>query len=128
ISDFRGTIHLSVVLWDGTTQPVTPESVDLAGATGWTGEVTLPGVTGAPLRLRAMDDSGNFGDSLPFDLMRVVVLNLRAADLAWDPARNRLYASVPAGAGGTNANSVIVIDPVNAQISGAVLTGQDPGQ
>ena len=126
IGGFAGRVDLSLVLEDGTLQPVTPVSVNLSGETGWTGTITFPGVDAAPLRLRAADSNGNFGDSIAFDIMRV--LNLTAGDLAWDPTRSQLYASVPASAGGSNANQVIVIDPVNVRISSSVLTGQDPGQ
>jgi hypothetical protein len=59
--------------------------------------------------LRATDATGNVGNSIPFDTMRA--LDLTAADLVWDPAPARFYASVPADAGGTNANKVVVIDP-----------------
>ena len=126
IGGFAGRVDLSLVLEDGTLQPVTPVSVNLSGETGWTGTITFPGVDAAPLRLRAADSNGNFGDSIAFDIMRV--LNLTAGDLAWDPTRSQLYASVPASTGGSNANQVIVIDPVNVRISSSVLTGQDPGQ
>ncbi|TMP97087.1 MAG: hypothetical protein E6L09_13900, partial [Verrucomicrobia bacterium] len=126
IGGFAGRVDLSLVLEDGTLQPVTPVSVNLSGETGWTGTITFPGVDAAPLRLRAADSNGNFGDSIAFDIMRV--LNLTAGDLAWDPTRSQLYASVPASAGGSNANQVIVIDPVNVRISSSVLTGQDSGQ
>lgn len=125
ISGFAGTVNLSVVLPGGTTQPLTPATATLAAA-GWTGTVTLPAVNSAPLRLRAVDSSGNSGESSAFDIMRV--LSLTAADLAWDASRGRIYASVPAAAGGTYANRVVAIDPATLQITGSVTTGQDPGQ
>lgn len=124
ISGVAGDVNLSVLLGDGTTQLVTPPSVHLTGTTGWAGNITLPPVSAAPLRLRATDASGNTGDSIAFDTMRV--LDLVAADLLWDSSRSRLYASVPANAGGTNANRVVAIDPATTGIVGSVATGQNP--
>ncbi len=126
ISGFAGSVNLHVVLPGGSTQPVTPATALLTGTTGWTGSVTLPVVSAAPLRLRATDASGNTGDSNAFDIMRV--LTLTTADLLWDAARSRIYASVPATAGGSYANQVVTIDPATLQITGSVTTNQDPGQ
>jgi len=95
-------VNLSLVLPDGSTQPLTPATALLTGATGWTGNVTLPNVTAPPLRLRATDANGYTGDSNSFDIMRVLALT--TADLVWDGTRSRIYASVPNSAGGTYAN------------------------
>jgi hypothetical protein len=126
ISNLVGAVSLSVVLPDGTTRPMNPASVNLSGGNGWTGSVAFPAVASAPLRLRASDGRGATGDSLPFDILRV--LNLTAADLAWDSVRNRLYASVPANASDTNANRIVAINPGDLQFTGSALTAQNPGQ
>src|SRR4030095_3262728 len=63
INGFSGTASLSIVLPDGSTQSVTPASVTLSGASGWTGTVTFPVVSATPLRLRASDSSGLSSDS-----------------------------------------------------------------
>jgi hypothetical protein len=126
IGGFTGTVSLSVVQPDNATLPLTPSTVNLTGAAGWTGSVAFPKVAASPLRLRASNGNGNSSDSAPFDLMRMV--NLTAADLVWDSVRNRFYASVPSGAGGTNANRVVIIDPASAEISGGVSLTQNPGQ
>lgn len=125
LTSYAGTVSLFVVLPDGTTQPLAPATVSLSGSTGFSGSVTVPAVSGAPLRLRATDVLGNTGDSSAFDVMRV--LNLTAADLIWDGTRGRIYASVPSTAP-TNTNQVVAIDPVTAQITKTNLVGQSPGQ
>lgn len=124
ISGFSGDASLGVVQPDGTVQPVTPAIVTLAGTNGWTGNVTLPADVALPVRLRATDSNGYTGDSMAFDVMRVIPL--MAADIVWDASRRRIYASVPAAAGGTHANQVVAIDPTSLEISGSVTVGQDP--
>ena len=120
------SVALSVVLPDGTSQALVPSNAVISGSAGWTGAVTIPMVVGSPLKLRATDGSGEFGDSIPFDLMRS--LELKAADLLWDQPRARIYASVPAAANGPHANKVVAIDPVTLQITGSVTTNHDPGK
>lgn len=121
-----GTVNLSLVRPDGTTQPLTPPTAVLSGSAGWTGSVTLPAVTVGPLKLRATGTGGITGDSSFFDPLNV--LSLTTADLLWDGVRKRIFASVPATAGGAYANQVVAIDPATLQITGSVTTGQDPGQ
>ena len=125
ISPAAGTVKLELVLPDSSTQSLTPASATLSG-TGWSGNVTIPAVTSAPLRLRARDNNGNTGDSASFDLLRP--LALPAADLVWDPARNLIYASVPSAASSAYANKVVAINPATLQIVGSVTTNQDPGR
>jgi len=124
ISGFSGAVDLSVLLPDGSVQPLNPASVTLSGG-AWTGAVTIPSVNAAPLRLRATDAFGRSGESSPFDTLRLV--NVKAADLVWDAGRSRIYASVPSVGGGVYANKVVVIDPSTAQITGNVALSQDPG-
>ncbi|MDB6139438.1 MAG: Conserved repeat domain protein [Verrucomicrobiaceae bacterium] len=122
-----GTVlNLSVVLPSGATQAATPATATLySGASAPT--VTLPaGLTG-PLRLRVRDAAGNTGDSNSFETsMRV--LNQAVNDLIWDATSSRFYAAVGSAAGGSYANKVVVIDPTTLQITGSVITGQNPRQ
>lgn len=128
ISGYAGSVNLSLVLPDGTTQAVTPAGASLSGTPGWTGNVTIPaaGAPGALLKLRASDAGGITGETTPFELMRI--MNLVTADLLWDGARNRIYASVPAASGSPHANTVVAIDPATLSVTGSVTTNQDPGQ
>ena len=125
LSNFNGRASLSIVLPDGVTQSLAPTNVNLSNGS-WEGVVTLPPVNVAPLRLRATSTNGVSGDSPPFDIMRVI--DLPAADLAWDPTRGRIYASVPTVATNAYANHVVTIDPATAAVAGSVLIAQDPGQ
>jgi uncharacterized protein DUF11 len=126
INGFSGTVHLSFVLEDGSTQAVIPESVTLAGAIGWTGSVTLSTSSTLPGRLHAIGSNGAAGDSAQFEIMRT--LPIKVADLAWDSSRNRIYASVPQSSTGTYANELIALDPATLQVTARVSTGGDPGQ
>ncbi|HLP09524.1 MAG TPA: hypothetical protein VK178_15275, partial [Opitutaceae bacterium] len=126
ISGASAAVSLGVVLPDSSVQPLTPSPITLAGALGWTGAVNLPPIPDAPLRLRASDADGNIGYSTVFDTLRV--LPLTTADLLWDAARSRFYATVPASSTSSYANMMIAIDPTTGQITGSLVLNQDPGQ
>jgi YVTN family beta-propeller protein len=122
-----GAVSLSLDYPDGTNAPLTPGSITITSANGWTGNVTLPAATTSPLRLRASDAQGSSGSSNPFEILRS--LNLVTSDLLWDAGRGAIYASVPAAATGSiHANKVVAIDPATLQVIRSVSTGQDPGQ
>jgi YVTN family beta-propeller protein len=126
INGFSGTVHLSFLLEDGSSQGVTPETVTLAGATGWTGSLTLSTSSTLPGRINAIDSNGIAGASALFEIMRT--LPIKVADIAWDSSRNRIYASVPQASTDTYANELIAIDPATLQVTARVPTGGDPGQ
>ena len=126
IDGFSGTVRLRFVLEDGSSQGVIPESVRLAGATGWTGSVTLSTSSTLPGRLYAIGSNQTGGASAQFEIMRT--LPIKVADLAWDSSRNRIYASVPQSSTGTYANELIAIDAATLQVTARVPTGGDPGQ
>jgi hypothetical protein len=125
INGFSGTVRLSFVLEDGSTQGVIPESVRLAGATGWTGSVTLSTNSTLPGRLHAIGSNRIGGASALFEIMRT--LPIKVADLAWDSSRNRIYASVPQSSTGPYANELIAVDAATLQVTARVPTGGDPG-
>jgi hypothetical protein len=126
IPNFSANVNLSVVSANGTAQALTPATVNVTGTTGWSGTVTFPALTDSPVTLRASDGDGTSGESPSVDIMRT--LGLVTADIIWDAARERLYASVPATASGPYANKVVSINPVTMEITGSVATNQDPGQ
>ncbi len=119
-----GTVNLSLVLPTGGTVALSPDAVVLQSGS-WAGSITLPAVATGPLRLRAMDAAGNWGDSTYFDPMRS--LKLTVANMIWDASRSRFYASVPSS-GGNYADSVVAIDPSTLQVTASVAVGQNPNQ
>lgn len=123
IGSSGGTVNLELVLPDGSTLPTTPAAVTYSSS-GWTNAFTMPPVDATGLRLRARDAGGYTGISVPFDAMRS--LAMKAADLVWDPVRQRIYASVAASDTGIYKNTVVAIDPVTMQVTGTAATGQDP--
>jgi uncharacterized repeat protein (TIGR01451 family) len=124
IIDGGGTVNLEIVLPDGTTQPASPPSLVLT-TTDTPGTVTLPSGLPTPLRLRATNAQALSGESQPFRYLRT--LSVTAADLVWDPLRQRIYASVPVSAP-AHANQVVAIDPATLQVVGSVSIAGNPGQ
>jgi trimeric autotransporter adhesin len=55
------------------------------------------------------------------------VIDLIADDLAWDPVRNRLYASVEAS-DARYPNEVVALDPLTGEVVAHVSPGLGPGQ
>lgn len=53
---------------------------------------------------------------------------LRSNDIAYDPATELLYASVPSSAGKPYGNSIARIDPVQALVLDSVFIGSEPGR
>ncbi len=124
IAGYSGSVTVSLVLPDGSSASVTPGTVAISGATGWSGNLTLPSASTGPLKLRAVDSNGFAGESLVFDPMRVLAIT--AADLVWDGTRSRLYASVPATAGGAYGSKVVAVDPSSMLVTGTANSNQDP--
>ena len=108
IGDVSANVNLSLILPDGTTLPVTPGAISLTGG-AFNGSVILPDTFATPLQLRVTDADGMTGDSTLFDPMHMIYL--QTSDLVWDPARSRIYASLPASATPPYANKVVAIDP-----------------
>ena len=126
INGFAGTVHLSFVLEDGSIQSVFPETLTLAGATGWTGSLSLSTNSTLPGRIKAIDSNSIAGASPVLEIMRT--LPIKVADLAWDRMRNRIYASAPQGSAGIYVSELIALDPATLQVVARVPTGGDPGQ
>ena len=71
VSGATGEVQLLVVLPDNTTIPLTPSTATLRDGV-WSGYVSLPPVSHAGLRLRAVDGQGRSRDSRGFDILRVL--------------------------------------------------------
>lgn len=57
----------------------------------------------------------------------VTRLMLPTSDLVFDPLSNRLYASVPSGAG-TFGNRVVALDPASGGVVASAFVGSEPGK
>ncbi len=125
ISGYSGSVNLQVVLPDGAVLATTPATATLGGGS-WTGTVTIPSISSAPLHVQATGDGGLTAVTTSFDVMRV--LSLPARDLCWDESRSLLYASIPASAGGTNANQVVAIDPVGLRVERRLTGVENPAR
>ena len=55
------------------------------------------------------------------------VVALPTNDLAWDPARQVIYASIPSSAG-SQGNAIAVIDPSSGTVLSSVFAGSEPGR
>ena len=53
------------------------------------------------------------------------IVDIRAADLSYDPQRQRLYLSIPGGTS-PNSNSIVALDPMTGDITGSVFVGSEP--
>lgn len=124
IQNFNGAVDLEVVLPDGTIQPAVPAKVTLKGSAGWKGNLLLPQVSSAPLKVRATDGTGNSGESAPIDVMRVLLMT--AQNLVWDAARGRIFASATKFAGALHANQVVALDPESLQVTGIGSSNPNP--
>ncbi len=65
----------------------------------------------------------NFSVTAPVSTQ--LILTQPASDLAMDPVRGVVYATVPAGAA-ANANSIVTIDPATGTLSGVTPAGSNP--
>ncbi len=65
--------------------------------------------------------------AVPAAAEQVIRIPIAANDLAYDPTRGRLYASVGSGAG-ANANSIAVIDASTGEVLSYIPVGSTPSR
>ena len=117
----NGNMQLHFGFQGGSTIPASP-SVILLKDGAWDGEVTLPAGNQIPVALIGTHGTG-ISASAPLDSVRT--LPLLAADLAYDPTRERFYATIPKGKP-LHANSLIALDPATGEIAGSLSLPQNP--
>jgi Domain of unknown function DUF11 len=115
---------MHLVLPDGTVQSLRPSALIVSQTGGLAGNLTLPSLTTTPLKIKVTNQSGQSGESIPFDIMRV--LPMTAQNMAWDPNRKKIYASSTSFSGSIHDNQIVVIDPENLQILAAGKANPDP--
>ena len=118
-----GFMPNSVVQLNGAAQPTTymgasTLQVSIAAASIPAGYAELP--------LTVVTPSPGGGTSAPFTLTTFQPVTLTNAFLVYEPNSKKLFASVPAS-DSANPNTIAVIDPVTATITGHIAVGNDPG-
>ena len=125
VPSYSGTANLHASGMSGDTA-VMPATVGPFTNGVWSGMVALPGANRGVV-LRAEDGFGHSGSSSPFDLVAARILNLPAADLAYDALRNELLVGVVSNSLG-NGQSVIPIDPATGNPGTPIPIGNDPSK
>jgi uncharacterized repeat protein (TIGR01451 family) len=92
----------------------------------WSGLVTVNGANQG-VALTADDGSGHPGSSSPMDVVAGQALALPVSDIAYDALRGRLWAGIQTG-GGTNAQSIVSIDPMSGALDTPIPLGTAPGK
>ena len=126
-----GFIRSSVMRWNGQERETRFISGTRLEADITTADLASPGTAsitvhtpGGGTTAAAADDGASRGGG---DDHRQVSLPIQARDLAYEPASNRLYASVPSTAA-AHANMVLAIDPLTGVVVDSVLVGGSPGK
>jgi len=68
-----------------------------------------------------------FSNAVSVTVQDVRVINLETNDLIYDSSRQRIYASVPSGAG-ENPDRILVINPETGTVTRTIFVGDDPGK
>ncbi|HKE90758.1 MAG TPA: IPT/TIG domain-containing protein [Gemmatimonadales bacterium] len=130
-TDFTLTVHGShfvpgvVIEWNGSPRPTTFDGPSLVTVQIGASDVVSQGTD----TVRAVNPDPSFGPSnlvaFPVHIPGQLVLPFEAGDLAWDPLRQRLYASIRS----TDLyypNQVLAIDPMTGDVLANVYVGSDP--
>lgn len=120
----------SVVLWDGSS--LTTTYVDATTLEAEVPSYLLAAPATVAVAVRTPAPGGGTTTPRPFDVIRpaqpgVTLVDLVANDLAWDPYRRKLYASVGSLAP-LHPNAVAVVDPFTGAVVGAQFAGSEPGR
>ena len=124
-----GTIPLTAQVFDNSRLvrdfPVTWSSSNgsIAGVDG-TGLVIGQSLGQASVRATVGSIISNL---VPITVQDIRVINLETSDLIYDSSRQRIYASVPSGAG-ENPDRILVINPETGAVTRTIFVGDDPGK
>lgn len=121
LSSVNGPLPLQTLFSDGRSLPPSPSSVTLLNGV-WQGELTAPATGGIPVALTATHPAGTTA-TRALDFSRT--LPWKAADLALDPLRGKLYAAMPKSQP-EHSNTILAIDPVSGVITGSLVLSNNP--
>jgi uncharacterized repeat protein (TIGR01451 family) len=110
----------------GGTVGVSPSRIGPFTNGVWGGLLTLAGENQG-VTLVADDGAGHSGVSATFDVVAGQMLSLPVSDMAFDPLRGKLWAAIATG-GGSNAQTVVSIDPVTGTLDAPIPLGAEPGK
>ena len=103
----------SQVLWNGSQRTTTYLSNTSLTAQISATDLSSPGT--ASVSVQNPSPGGGTSAAVSFSInaasTNLTVLKLPGSDLAWNAAQQKLYVSVP-GDGGSNANTITVVDPI----------------
>ncbi|MGO9542182.1 MAG: choice-of-anchor D domain-containing protein [Terriglobales bacterium] len=113
------------VQWNGTSIPTTYLSPTQLQIQPTTAELASAGI----IQLSVTNPSpGTLSPLTTFNVtypVTVTVLDLPANDIVWDPFAQLIYASIPSSYG-ANGNSIAVINPSTAAVTGFYFAGSEP--
>jgi hypothetical protein len=124
-----GTIQLTAQVFDNS-RLVRDFSVTWSSSNGsivgvdGTGLVTGQSLGQASVRATVGSIISNL---VPITVQDIRVINLETSDLIYDSSRQRIYASVPSGAG-ENSDRILVINPETGAVTRTIFVGDDPGK
>jgi hypothetical protein len=117
----------ATVLWNGKAQPTTYLNVNQIQFTPTKAQLAAASIAQLSVSNPA---PGGISPTINFDVTypaKVTVLDLPANDIVWDPFAQRIYASLPSSYG-TNGNTIAVINPTTARVTGYFFAGSEPNQ
>jgi trimeric autotransporter adhesin len=113
------------VQWNGTSIPTTYLSPTEVQIQPTTAELASAGI----IQLTVTNPSpGTLSPLTTFNVtypVNITVLDLPANDIVWDPFAQLIYASIPSSYG-ANGNSIAVINPSTAAVTGFYFAGSEP--
>ena len=115
------------VLWNGKPLPTTYLGSGQLQITPTTGELKAASIVQLSV---SNPPPGGLSPAINFDVTypaKVTALDIPANALTWDPYAQRIYASLPSSYG-TQGNTIAVINPTTARVTGYYFAGSEPNQ
>ncbi len=114
----------STVQWNGTPRPTT--FVSGTQLTAQIGAADIATFGNATVTVSNPTPGGGLSGNLAFGVtFPVTAVDQASQDLVYDPLQKVLYLSVP-GTAATNPNTITIVDPVSATVTGSVFAGSNP--
>ena len=115
------------VLWNGKPLPTTYLGSGQLQITPTAGELKAASIVQLSV---SNPPPGGISPAINFDVTypaKITALDIPANALTWDPYAQRIYASLPSSYG-TQGNTIAVINPTTARVTGYYFAGSEPNQ